>query len=307
MSSPAVSSAVATASLQAHVFQAHVFQAMAVRIECLGESEAGSQTAFAAVEHEFERLEHVFSRFRADSELSKLNESGAAPCSDELLDIIARALSARSRTGGRFDPSVHDALVAAGYDRTFAALPADGPPLAAAEPCGGEVLVDLSRRTVALGPGVRIDLGGIAKGYAAECACELLAAAGPCLVNAGGDIAVRGVPDGGYWPVGVETPDGPLTLAITGGGVATSGRDYRRWHRGGQEQHHLIDPETGRPSASDLVSVTVVAGDAVEAEIQAKNLFLAGERAAAAEADRLGLPCVLTTGSGRVVRAGGLA
>jgi thiamine biosynthesis lipoprotein ApbE len=69
----------------------------------------------------------------------------------------------------------------------------------------------------------------------------------------------------------------------------------------------LIDPATGRPSTSDLVSVTVVAGDAVEAEIQAKALFLAGEYAAAAEADRLSLPCVLTTVTGRVVRAGGLA
>jgi thiamine biosynthesis lipoprotein len=285
----------------------HVFHAMAVRIECLVESETGCPTTFAAVQQEFERLEQVFSRFRADSELSRLNAAGTARCSDDLLEVVLRAVEARTRTGGRFDPTLHDALVAAGYDRTFAALPSDGPAAQAGAPCGGEVLVDRSTRTISLGPGVHLDLGGIAKGYAAERACELLTADGPCLVNAGGDIAVRGAPDQGFWPVGVETGDGLLTLAITEGGVATSGRDYRHWRRGGLEQHHLIDPATGRPSTSDLRSVTVVAADAVEAEIQAKALFLAGERAVVAEAAQLGLPCVLTTGAGRVVRAGSLA
>ena len=79
----------------------------------------GATEAFDAVEAEFERLEQIMSRFRPDSELSQLNRSGALEVSAELAQVIALALAARKRTAGRFDPCVHDALVAAGYDRTF--------------------------------------------------------------------------------------------------------------------------------------------------------------------------------------------
>src|SRR5438309_1920651 len=79
---------------------------------------------------------------------------------------------------------------------------------------------------------------------------ERLAVAGPCLVNAGGDIATRD----GAWPVAVETPDGPLTLELSGScALATSGRDSRRWRRAGREMHHIIDPATGAPSRTDLL------------------------------------------------------
>ena len=86
---------------------------------------------------------------------------------------------------------------------------------------------------------MRLDLGGIGKGFAAERVAELLALTGPSLVSAGGDVAVRGVPTEGTWAVAV---DDTLTLGLTRGGLATSGRDRRRWRRGGVEQHHLIDP-----------------------------------------------------------------
>ena len=102
------------------------------------------------------------------------------------------------------------------------------------------VSVDGSR--VELEDGAKLDLGGIGKGYAAERAADILAAAGPCLVDAGGDVAVRG---GHAWPVGVETGEGVVTLALERGALATSGSDRRRWTRGGEERHHLIDPRTG--------------------------------------------------------------
>ena len=106
--------------------------------------------------------------------------------------------------------------------------------------------------------------------------------------------------------MGVETADGDLTLELTSGGLATSGRDRRRWRRNGQELHHLIDPATGLPSPSDLLRATVVASDAVEAEVWAKALYIAGEEEAVREADTRGLPCVLVTADGRTRRAGGL-
>ena len=239
------------------------FRAMGTDVELLVDA-AGADGALDAAEQEIHRLEAIMTRFRPESELSRLNRDGVIDGDPDLARVVSLALDARERTDGRFDPTVHDALVAAGYDRTFAEL-ADGP-LGAARPAGGGVRVDGTR--IELDPGVHLDLGGIGKGYAAERAAEILGVAGPCLVNAGGDIAVRG----GAWAVGVDE----TTLEIADAGLATSGVDRRRWLRGGREQHHLIDPRTGAPADVPLLRVTVVAADAVEAEVQAKNVFLGG-------------------------------
>ena len=255
---------------------------------------------FDAAEAEFHRLEAIMTRFRPGSELSRLNEAGSLEAGPDLVEIVGLAVDGRERTNGRFDPTVHDAVARAGYDRTFDDLPDDGPPPESGRPCGGEVRINGSR--IDLGEGVKLDLGGIGKGYAAERAASLLAEAGPCVVNAGGDVALRGT----AWPIGIETSDGSLTLALENGGLATSGRDRRTWRRGGRELHHLIDPGTGEPAESDLLRATVVAVDAVEAEIWAKALFLAGSDGAALEADELHLPCLLVTAGGETRLAGGL-
>jgi thiamine biosynthesis lipoprotein len=275
------------------------FHAMGTEIELLVDA-VGADDALAAAESEFHRLEAILTRFRPESELSRLNEAGSLEVGADLLEVVELALAARARTDGRFDPTVHDAVVAAGYDRSFEQLPEEGTAVIVGAVTGGSVLIDGSK--IELAPGTRLDLGGIGKGYAAARAADLLAAAGPALVNAGGDIAVKG----GTWPVGVETADDELTLELTSGGLATSGRDRRRWRRNGEEQHHLIDPATGLPSPSDLLRVTVVAPDAVEAEVWAKALYIAGEEEAVREADMRGLPCVLVTADARTRRAGGL-
>ena len=201
--------------------------------------------ALEAAEGEFHRLEALLSRFRDDSELSRLNRAGSLTAGPDLCRVVELALAARERTGGRFDPTVHDALVAAGYDRTFEDIAPDSHVRCQAPDVSlGDARVVDGR--IELDAGVRLDLGGIGKGYAAERAAEILATAGPCLVNAGGDIAVRG----GSWPIGVETATEPLTLELSGGGLATSGRDRRRWRRDGRELHHLIDPRTGAPGGN---------------------------------------------------------
>ncbi len=284
----------------------HAFHALGTDCEVLLDVEPGPDAvlALATAEGEIRRLERLLSRFRPDSELSRLNEAGALEAGDDLLAVVRLALDARERTGGRFDPTVHDALVAAGYDRSFDELRPDGAG-SLSSPAGGAVRV--RGRRIELDPGVRLDLGGIGKGYAVDRAVARLAGTGPSLVNAGGDLAVAGVPEGGVWPVGLDTPLGGITLGVADGALATSGADRRRWRAGGEERHHLIDPRTGRPADSDLVTVTVAAPTAVEAEVAAKTLFLAGEQAAAAEADALGLPALLVTVDGRVRYAGGLA
>ena len=269
------------------------FEAMGTAVELLIDIDpsAESELALAQAEREFERLEALLSRFRPASELSALNRSGVLDAGDDLLAVTRLAVAARERTHGLFDPTVHDALVSAGYDRTFEQVPVDGE-VGAPRRCGGGVRI--TGRRIELEPGFRLDLGGIAKGYAVDRALEILAQAGPALVNAGGDLAGRGR----LWPVGLETADGELTLGLENGAIATSGSDRRRWQRGGTEAHHLIDPETGVPARSEYVRVTVTAPTAVEAEVLAKAVFLGAEPEG---------PAVLVTEDGRTVLAGGLA
>lgn len=282
------------------------FRAMGTDVELLLDLPPGRYTehAFAAARAEFARLEAILSRFRPDSELSVLNRAGRLDAGPDLLRVTELALEARERTGGRFDPTVHEALVAAGYDRTFEEIGAGGTVVAMrpAARCLGAVTVARENREIVLAPGVKLDFGGIGKGYAVDRACELLAPFGPCLVSAGGDLAVGD----GSWPVGVETHGGELTLELTSGAIATSGADRRRWRTREGEAHHLIDPRTGAPAETDLLRVTVAGRTAVDAEVLAKSLFLAGAERAALEADELGAPAVLTLRDGTTVLAGGL-
>lgn len=281
----------------------HSFRAMGSDVELYLESADGA-SLLADVEDEFHRVESLLSRFRPDSELSQLNCRGAMRVGPELLELTQLSLEARERTGGRFDPTVHDALVATGYDRSFELGAAAQGPTADPPRCSGRITVDADASTIALEPGFRLDLGGIAKGWTADRALTVLARGGPALVNAGGDIASAGRP----WPIGVDTPDGAITLELDDGALATSGCDRRIWLQGDAERHHLIDPSTGLPSEGDLLRVTTAARTATEAEVLAKALFLHGDaEAAAAEADERGVPTVLVTRGGRTLLAGGLA
>jgi len=286
----------------------HEFRAMGTDVVALLDAPPGSESllGLTSVEEEFHRLEAILTRFDPCSELSRLNAEGSIEPHPDLDQVVRLAIDARERTGGRFDPTVHDALVAAGYDRSFELI-GGGTPMEWFHPgpVGGRVQIGPAR--IALEPGVRLDLGGIGKGYAVDRSLALLAAYGPCLVNAGGDLAVRGVPDEGSWPIGVETSRGELTLGLVSGALATSGSDRRRWKTANGTSHHLIDPRTSRPSDSDLLRVTAVAATAVEAEVLAKALFLSGEERAAAEAEATGVPAVLVTTDGRTRLVGGLA
>lgn len=284
--------------------QTRRFRAMGTDVELTVDAPASADTllALASAEREMTRLDRLFSRFREDSELSALNRAGRLYASEDLARVTQHAVTAAALTGGRFDATVHDALVGAGYDRTFCELDRVVATMPRPPRCGGRVTVDAESRLIEIEPGFRLDLGGIAKGFAVDRLCALLRTTGPCLVDAGGDLAV----DGGGWPVGIETPEGTLTIELDRGAVATSGTDRRRWLTTDGEAHHLIDPSTARPAIRDLVRVTVVADTAVDAEVLAKSLFFAGAEQAEREADESGTPAVLITDDGRTVLAGGL-
>ncbi len=284
----------------------HSFHAMGTEVEVLVETDARDEAvaAFAGLEGEFRRLESILTRFDPASELSRLNANGALEAGPELREVVELALVAREHSGGRFDPTVHDAVVAAGYDRSFELIGASAAVTEAPAPAAGGVRVHES--LVELDPRVRLDLGGIGKGYAVDRVLGFVGALGPALVNAGGDLAVSGPQETGPWPVAVETPTGSLCLGLTSGALATSGSDRRRWQAGKGSSHHLIDPTSGRPSESDLLRVTAFGSSAVEAEIRAKSLFLAGEADAALEADSERTPALLVTVDGRCRLVGGL-
>lgn len=284
------------------------FAAMGTRVELLLEAPDGpvARRALARARREIGRLEGVFSRFRPDSELSALNRRRRMRVGADMVRVLGAALDLRARTGGRFDPAVGAAVIGAGYDRSFTELGDDPRPPAPA-PGGGAIDLDPDGGRVELGPGVRLDLGAVAKGDAADRARDLLAPAGPCLANLGGDIAVAGEPASGPWAVGVAAPGRVVSLALGRGGLATSGVDRRRWRRGGRPAHHVIDPRTGAPAATDLERATAVAATAAAADALATALLVAGEAEARRLADGLGVPALLVTGDGRMVLAGGLA
>ena len=265
---------------------------------------AQAEEALDAARREITRIEAIASRFDPGSELSRLNASGRAEVSADLLRLITLALAMRDDTGGRFDPTVHEAMMAAGYDRPIHELPADGGEVGAAMPAGGHVRI--RRGVVSLGEGTCLDLGGIAKGWTADRVADLLGAHGDCLVSIGGDIAVRGRHAGGPWPVEVMHGDAARVVGLARGGMATSGTDRRRWMRDGAQMHHVIDPATGAPSTTDLLRVTTVADDAATAEAWATALLLAGRDGAEGEARGLGITSVLVGADGSTTTTGSL-
>lgn len=241
-------------------------------------------------------LEARWSRFRPDSEISRLNAADGAPVvvSPVTYDLVSRAVAESRATGGAFDPTVLRSLVAAGYDRDFASLDPGTVASLPATPAPGvsAVVLDPIVRSIRLGPGTEIDPGGIGKGFAADLvAAELRAAgaAGVC-VNLGGDLRVLGTPpDDRAWSVAIDAEPGDTsasatrgTLALSEGGVATTSARRRVWRRADGLAHHVIDPRTGDSATVPWTSVTVVAGDAASAEVGATAAFLTSDTASAA-------------------------
>ena len=250
----------------------------------------GARLAIDAAIAEIDACERSLSRFDESSDLSRLNrESGTWVDVDaRLVEVLRLALDARRTTGGRFDPTILPALVAAGYDRSFEQLDERPPRTAGGWSAGAAVEVGICSARVAARAAV--DLGGIGKGYAAARALNAMHDAWPgvpgALVDLGGDLAVFGsAPEGGSWKIDVVDPRNPARpparLLLSRGGVATSGRDARRFGPG-RTLHHLIDPRTGAPAVAGPLAVTVVAPDVAQAEAHATALAISTEEEAAA-------------------------
>lgn len=264
----------------------HRFRAMNTTIE-LNAMDPAAAPHLAAVERAFHEIEARFSRFRETSELSRFNArtEGRIAVSPDLAELLALAQRFHATTGGVFEPAVLPQLEAAGYDRSFEQVERES--AAAIDPHAAPrrwSIADLrigAEGSVEAPAGLRIDLGGIGKGFAVDRAARMLAPVRNALVNAGGDMAAIGHgSDGDGWLASVDDPHEPgrplSLLRLHGEAIATSSRAARWWRRGDAVLHHIIDPRTGAPAQNDIVSVTVVAPVAVQADVFAKSALILG-------------------------------
>ena len=251
--------------------------------------------SLSAVDAELAQLDRQASRFRGDSEISRIQRSPdrAHRVSRGLGEALRVALAAARWTRGRVDPTVGGALSALGYDRDFASVDADSWPGAvppARGPVPGWRLVALDGALLRLPAGVCLDLGATAKGLGADRAASAAQRAcgrGGVLVSLGGDIAVAGQPPAGGWPVAVAdssradgAPPGQV-IRLGAGAVATSSVTCRQWRRDGLQLHHIVDPRTGYPATGPWRTVSVAAPSCAVANAAATAAIVAGHEARA--------------------------
>jgi thiamine biosynthesis lipoprotein len=282
--------------------------------------------ARSIADSELASVDQACSRFRPDSELSILNDSDGSPTQVSHLfgQLIEAALRAARLTSGAVDPTCGLALAAIGYDRDFADVkasgdgPRDAPGAAGQVPAPGRVpgwqavRFGPGRRVVQLADRAQLDLGATAKAWAADRCARLIFEQAGCgvLVSLGGDIAVAGPAPAGGWQVRVTDdhaagPEAPgQTVTISSGGLATSSTTVRSWASGGHPMHHIIDPATGQPARSCWRTVSVAAGNCVDANTASTAAIIRGE-AALPWLRGAGLPARLVAHDGTVQTTAG--
>jgi len=263
------------------------------------------------VEHEIAAVDEACSRFRPDTELSRVEQAGTPVTVSPLLaDLVGAALDAARRSGGDVDPTLGAELATLGYDRDIAEVPSDGPaiPLPVRRTISWQD-VSLTGRTLSVPPGVRLDLGATAKALTADrCARLVQDRLGTgVLVELGGDIATAGAGPTGGWTILVQDrpADPPVTVRVTAGtAMATSSTVSRSWRRGGRLLHHVLDPRTGMPSSRKWRNVTVAADECVVANTHSTAALVRGEDAVPA-LGRAGVAARLVDTRGQVHLVGG--
>ena len=274
--------------------------------------------ARAAVDEVVAAIDMAASRFREDSELTRLNATPdrVVKVSPLLARAIEIALRGAELTEGAVDPTVGFAIRLAGYDADFASVPPLGASIrlvANRIPGWRAIRFSPAARTVVIPRGVELDLGATAKALASDLAAAAAAKVlegGGVLVSLGGDIAVAGEPPPYGWTIQVSDDsraaisDSEEAVSITSGGLATSGITVRRWFRGQTTLHHIIDPATGLPVDSCWRTATVAAGNCVDANIASTAAIVMSEHAPAWLRER-GMAARLVDGDGTILRLAG--
>jgi FAD:protein FMN transferase len=292
------------------------FRAIGTTATVVVDDEASADSARALLAADLVDLDEACSRFRPDSELRRLERDGGGrptPVSPLLYGALEAACAVAERTAGIVDPTIGSALVAHGYDRDFADVVPDGAEVASARPAPGwwRIALDPGSRTVAVPPGVHVDLGSTGKAFAADRSARRIATALGCgvLVNLGGDVAVSGPAPLDGWGVGIASTsaiapeDVDEVVALWRGGLASSGTTARAWTRGGRRVHHIIDPWTGAVAPSTWSLVSVLAPSCLEANGWSTAAVVWGDDAPGNLAGH-GLAARLVGRDGTVVRVG---
>jgi thiamine biosynthesis lipoprotein len=276
----------------------------------------GDPALLTLARERIDQLERRWSRFLPTSEVSALNTLAGRPVivSPETALLVAESVDAWRATNGDFDPTVLGDLVRAGYDTSFEIVAERGG-LGSSRLRRGCAAIRVDRDTcvVELPDGVGFDPGGIGKGLAADLVVDELLAAGAlgAIVNIGGDVRVEGTaPDEGCWLVAIEEPTADREVAavrLSAGGVATSTTARRTWAAGNLTMHHIIDPSTGVPATSTIVSATAISRRATSAEVLAKAAMLAPDGAALDTIVRLGGDGLVVDRHGLVTTSPGFA
>lgn len=254
--------------------------------------------ALGAVDVELARLDQAASRFRADSEICRVQaraDGRAQVVSKCLAEVVQVALAAAEWTEGLVDPTVGAALIALGYDRDFALVTANrsDTPAARAEVPGWRS-VSLEGRLMRIPLGTKLDFGATAKGLGADwAALAAMGAAGRggVLVSLGGDLAASGEAPRGGWPVLIADEHRQTTrsapsafptqiVRLSSGAIATSSTACRQWRRAGVTMHHIVDPRTGQPAGGPWRTVSVAAATCAEANAAATAAIVRGDGAA---------------------------
>ncbi len=294
-----------------------------VAVELWSDDAPGGQAAIAVVMDEMRRIDALMSHYRPESQISRINALAAerpVAVDPELIRLLQTALSFSELSDGAFD--ITYASVGYLYDYRAGRHPDDAQIRSALPAINWRhVIVDGRASSVRFSrPGVRIDLGGIAKGHACDRAADLLRARGirHAIVTAGGDSRILGDRRGRPWVVGIRHPDDRerviARIPLEDAAISTSGDYERFFDEGGVRYHHIIDPATGR-SASVVRSVTVVAADATTTEGLTKAAFVKGPDAGLAFINRLrardpryaDVDAVIVARDGRVLYSDGLA
>jgi thiamine biosynthesis lipoprotein len=286
-----------------------------IAIEIWHDDAAAAEAAIEAVLAEMHRIDELMSHYKADSQLSRINrDAGMGPVrvDPELAGLIARSLEFSRLTDGAFDISY--ASVGYLYDYRAHRRPGDAEIRAALPGVDyRSIEVNLADSTVRfLRPGMRIDLGGIAKGHAVDRCIGILRARGVAhaAVTAGGDTRLLGDRRGRPWVVGIRHPDDEARviarIPLADAAISTSGDYERYFDEGGVRHHHIIDPKTGR-SATGVRSVTVIAPSSTLAEGLTKGIFILGpERGIALAESQPEVDAVVVRDDGKVFYSKGL-
>ncbi len=299
------------------------FRAIGTTHRVLATDPTALHTATAIALAHLAELDRAASRFRADSEVTRLAELAAhgpvtAVVSDLLAEHVRAALRAARLTDGLVDPTVGAALVAEGYDADLAVVrrrrPTDLPAYAAGTagrvPGWHSVRLDPTTGELHLAAGTLLDLGASAKAHAADRIAAMLAELlpGGFLVDLGGDLACSGRPPLGGWRIALEPAGQPGTArqVVVGHGqaFATSSSRRRSWQAADGVRHHVIDPRTGRSARTPWAQVTCAAATALEANAAATAALVLGD-AAPAWLERHGVPARLDGHDGSLVTVAG--